>query len=243
MSLIRVMLTVYLSVAALQSEIRASLVLAAGADPCILNKEGRSALHLACRASKPNVVYLVAPTLGQKDIDQQDSSGRTPLHDPCASGEPESVYCLLKYGANVNCKDSKGRTPLHACAEYALERSLSILKGHSKNIHGQWSRDKYRRGVSSKWPDWYSSNHRTKPRLSDQDSSRIGVIVKDLLTAGANVNELDNDGRTPLDLSLLFDCREMISAIRSAHPAINCQQLAAVNPKLETELALRHIPR
>jgi ankyrin repeat protein len=82
-----------------------------------------------------------------------------------------------------------------------------------------------------------------EPRLSDQDSSRMGVIVKELLMAGADINEVDEDGRTPLDLSLLFDCREMLSALRSAHPDIKCQQLEAVNPKLEIELALRQIPR
>ena len=61
--------------------------------------------------------------------------------------------------------------------------------------------------------------------------------------AGADINEVDNDNQTPLDLSLLFDGREMLSALRSAHPDINCKQLEAVNPKLEIELALRKVPR
>lgn len=61
--------------------------------------------------------------------------------------------------------------------------------------------------------------------------------------AGADINELDENNLTPLDLSLLFDCREMLSALLSAHPNIKCQQLEAVNPKLEIELALRRIPR
>ncbi|RDL31844.1 Glucanase [Venustampulla echinocandica] len=231
-----------LHLAALRSEVEVSQILAAGADPSILSKENRTVLQLACRARKTGVVYLLASKLGQQVIDQQDSSGRTALHDACTSGQPESVYCLLKSGANINCKDFKGRTPLHACAEYSLEQSLSLLQEHSSDVYGYSSSDQYRPGLSSSQPAWYRSNYLTGPRLSDQDSSRIGVIVKELLAAGADINELDKNGRTPLDLSLLFDCREMLSALRFAHPDIKCQQLEAANPKLEIELALRRIP-
>lgn len=237
------MLTFCLSVAALRSQVEVHQVLAAGADPSILSKENRSALHVACRARKTDVVYLLASKLGKEIINKQDSSGRTALHDACTSGQPESVYRLLQSGANINCKDSKGRTPLHACAEYPLEQSLWLRQENSNNIYGNSSSDKYRPVSPSGNPAWYKSNYETKPQLSDQDSSRIAVIVKDLLMAGADVNELDRNGQTPLDLALLFDCREMLAALRSAHPDIKCQQLDEVNHKLAIELALRHIPR
>lgn len=229
--------------AALRSEVEVAQVLAAGADPSILSNENRTALHIACRARKTGVVYLLVSILGQEVIDQKDSAGRTALHDACTSGQPESVYRLLKSGANINCKDSNGRTPLHACAEYSLEQSLSHLQRNSNNVYGNCSSDQYRPVLSSNQPAWYRSSYQTKPHLSDQDSSRIGVIVKELLVAGADINELDKNSQTPLDLSLLFDCREMLAALRSAHPDIKCQQLEEVNEKLEIELALRHIPR
>ena len=106
------MLTFCLLVAALRSEVEVYQVLAAGADPSILSNDNRSALHVACRARKTDVVYLLVSKLAQEVIDKQDSSGRTALHDACTSGQPESVYRLLKSGANINCKDSKGRTQI-----------------------------------------------------------------------------------------------------------------------------------
>jgi ankyrin repeat protein len=226
-------------VAALRSEFEVAQILAAGADPNILSNERRSALHLACRARKTGVVYLLASKLDQEVIDQQDSSGRTALHDACTSGQPESVYCLLKFGANVNCKDYKGRTPLHTCAEYSLEQSLSLVREHSREIYGFSSSDPYRPVLSSGRDAWYKSSYQTEPDLSDQDSPRIEVIVKELLIVGADINGRDKKDQTPLDLSLLFDCREMLTALQLIHPVMQCQQLETVDPRLEIELALR----
>lgn len=232
-----------LQVTALRSEFEVSQVLAARADPSILNKEGRSALHLASRARKPGAVYLLTSKLGKEAINLQDSSGRSALHDACASGQPESVYCLLKAGANMHCKDFQNRTPLHACAEYPVEEALYFLQSNSRSIAG-YSTDQYRPAGTSNHQNWYQKqSYQSNPSLSDQDSSRIGCIVDNLLAAGADVNSLDAKGQTPLDLALRSDCREMISAIRNAHPGIKCEQLEAANPKLEIELALRKVPR
>lgn len=220
--------------AALRSEIQVFQVLAAGADISILTKQRRSALYLASRAQKPDTVCLLSSKMGQEVIDQQDSSGRTALHEACAVGQFESVYCLLKSGASIKCEDSKGRTPLHACAEYPLERSLSLLRQQSGDICGS--------GLSSKGTGQYQSSYHSLS-LPNQDCSKIRAIVKELLIAGADINKTDKDGKTPLDLALLFDCREMILALQSSHPDIRCYQLEAAGPELEIELALRKLPR
>ncbi|KAF4632703.1 hypothetical protein G7Y89_g5423 [Cudoniella acicularis] len=69
------------------------------------------------------------------DINNKDTFGRTALHDTCASGRPESVYYLLKYGADITSKDFKGRTPLLSCAEFGSEEKRLGLDSNDFRFH------------------------------------------------------------------------------------------------------------
>lgn len=225
------------------SEIEVAQILAAGADSNILNKEGRSALHLACRARKSNIVGLLISKLGQELIDKADLSQRTALHDACTSGRHESVYDLLRAGASVNFKDSNGRTPLHACAESTLERSLSLLRDSRNNFYGQGPPDQCRPVTDLMEEPWYSQKRCTQPTFTEHDTVRIGSIVSTLIAAGADVNALDRSGRTPLDLSLMLECHEMTAALRFSHPKIQKSlQLEEMDLRLQIELALKQKP-
>ncbi|KAF7945155.1 hypothetical protein EAE96_009934 [Botrytis aclada] len=113
-----------LHAAALHSEVHVSSLLNAGADSTIMTNDGRNLLHLASRARRSDVVHLLIERCDRALVSQKDSCGRTPLHDACASGRMESVYLLLKAGADITSKDSQGRTPLHTCSEFVAEQNL-----------------------------------------------------------------------------------------------------------------------
>jgi ankyrin repeat protein len=146
-----------LHIAAIRSEITLSRLLAAGADASILTNNGRSVLHLACRARKSNIIGHLLQETGSMLLDKADSFGRTPLHDACTSGRPESVYYLLKAGAVIKTKDHKGRTPLHSCAEFAIEQRIWFALEHSNDAAGQFTSDRFRPAAYRGHPDdqWY----------------------------------------------------------------------------------------
>jgi ankyrin repeat protein len=231
-----------LHLAALRSEIDVARLLAAGADASLLTNDGRSALHLACRARKSNIVGYLLHETGNLLINKADSFERTPLHDACTSGRPESVYYLLKFGASVSAKDSNGRTPLHSCAEFSTEQHIWSLLQHRNETAGQFSHDRYRPDATRPHRDgpWYSSNYSLSPPGTIHDTARVGGIVKSLLAAGASVTATDSTKNTPLDLALAYGCQEMIRTLRSTATEVQKSwEVGPTDPRFQTEIALR----
>lgn len=214
-----------LHLAAMRSEIDVSRLLDAGADANTLTNDGRSALHLACRARQSNVVGFLLHRTCNSLINGADSYGRTPLHDACTSGRPESVYYLLRSGAEIEAKDSNGRTPLHACAEFATEQHIWFLLGDHNKAAGQFNVDRYRPNAERTSVRWCTLTRDYIPLSNGHDTARIGVIVDLLLGAGANVTATDSDRVTPLELALAYSCKEMISRLQFTLAAV-MKQLA-----------------
>lgn len=239
-----------LHLAVICSEVDAARLLAAGADVNMLTNNGRNVLHLACRARQSNIVAFLLHKTGSTLIDKADSFGRMPLHDACTSGRPESVYYLLKAGANITFKDSNGRTPLHACAEFATEKNIwSLLERHNEAA-GQFKVDRHRPCSFRRQLDCFGYksplNNPHNPTFIEDDTTRIGGIVKSLLAAGADFTITDSSisKRTPLNLALAYGCQEMVEILWSAtnekHPSYRSDPH---NARMETLVALnRKVP-
>ena len=113
-----------------------------------------------------------------KDIDDiKNKDGRTPLHIACVCGNLGRIKLLIKHGARVNVKDIRDSTPL----------SLAVLHNHISIVSAL---------VSEFGCD-------PNDGLSLHTACEHGnmTIVKTLMEVGANVNDKDVDGNTPLHLS------------------------------------------
>ncbi|CZR48927.1 uncharacterized protein FPRO_12368 [Fusarium proliferatum ET1] len=91
-----------------------------GADSCMLNKNGETALHSSCSCDGGLPVDTAAiETLldhGAKFTDT-DNDGDTPLHLAVKNLENiEVITSLLDHGADIRVKNLKGNTPLHEAA-------------------------------------------------------------------------------------------------------------------------------
>ena len=86
------------------------LLLEAGAATDMLDKSGRTALHIAAQAGSYECISLLVKT-GLCVNSKALSNGFTPLHYAMREGHEMSVSALLTLGADVGSKDSYGRTP------------------------------------------------------------------------------------------------------------------------------------
>ncbi|KAL6804820.1 ankyrin repeat-containing domain protein [Trichoderma sp. SZMC 28013] len=103
-------------------ELEIGSLLRAGADPTILAADNLSLLHLASRTGAAPIVNLLLSEYQRRGVLEKYvnllGEGRAPLHYACCFGRPESVWELLRNGADHWLLNAKGLTPLHAMAEF-----------------------------------------------------------------------------------------------------------------------------
>ncbi|WP_434732644.1 ankyrin repeat domain-containing protein [Wolbachia endosymbiont of Zygogramma bicolorata] len=115
-----------------------------------------------------------------KNINEKDEKGETVLHHAVEISDRKTVKLLIEKGAEINARDKKGYTPLH-CAVFArsLENIKVLVRGGAEVNATQ-----YIGGCA--------------PLHS---ACRIGAgiaIIRELVKAGAAVNQLDKYGATPM---------------------------------------------
>ncbi|XP_078400963.1 unconventional myosin-XVI [Cetorhinus maximus] len=147
-----------------------------GADPNTLISSGGSLLHLCARYDN----VFAAEILIERgvNVNRQDEDLWTAMHVACACDNPDIVLLLMLAGANVLLQDINGNIAL----DYTMEgtESRSILLRHLED-----------NGVDA--------NSLRQMKL--QRPSKMLADVRNLLTAGGNVNQMNEEGVTLLHMA------------------------------------------
>ena len=177
-----------------------------------------TALHLAIQEHHLDILDYLLSKGALPDV--TDKSGVTPLSDAVAFNDMAVVECLIKYGASVNKYDCDINTPLRVAVN---KKSLDMVrylieKGADVNITDK-------NGNSPKDVAWYCGYYDIAMYLCSRNQSEVHFNERfyknvpnaqdhlfqmcktgegtrnqldQLIRAGANVNGIDIDGRTPL---------------------------------------------
>jgi ankyrin repeat protein len=124
----------------------------------------------------------VKSTIKEFGINVQDGDGRTALINSVCENQSEFVKWLLDNGADVNVQDRNGYSALHFVAQERLFAIGKLLLEKNADLE---LRDKY--GNTPLW---------TAVMNSKQDLS----IIKLFLDKGANLQNINNAGKTPMQM-------------------------------------------
>ena len=149
------------------------VLLHAGADPDIQDKDGYTVLHNAVLGADEEIALLLIQS--GADVNVANNEGVTPLCFASGMGLPRVVSALLERGANPNVR-MEGITPLHMATGITLTD----------------------RNPSGGWESFGEMLART-----GRDGADFLKVAKALVEAGAEVNSLRSQGKksTPLDVA------------------------------------------
>lgn len=211
------------------------LLLNHDASPNLPDSRGSSPLHLAAWAGHYEIVKMLLtnpyrpanPNLATVDKE-------TPLHCAAQHGHTECLTILLIHGADPNVPNNKGETPLDLAAQYGRLQVVQLLiTGHpelllpfkygSRVAHSPLhlaSRNGHKSIVEALLAAGVDANLQTPSGTALHEAALCGkdTVVVALLEAGANLDAVNVDGRTVMDVLEQFPphvTRGIISVIRN----------------------------
>ncbi|KAJ6247862.1 cyclin-dependent kinase inhibitor 2c [Anaeramoeba flamelloides] len=156
----------------------------------------RNLSPLCLAVQKGSVKVCKCLIKGKADVNFQTTKGYNALHILCEQEKPEPalVELLIKYGINKNAQTRTGLTPIHLAAINGHLHILRILVEKKANIRKR---------------DFLGS---TPLHLMCSKHSPL-VNARLLISKGANINAVDNDGFVPLMRAIVHRSNQMMEIL------------------------------
>lgn len=160
-------------------------LLSQGVDPCFVDQEGRSPVHIVCgKSSCPDVRAMLELLVyfGAR-LDVADRFGFLPIHT-AAGVSADHVQLLLDAGSPIDSQDNAGRTPLMLACQGECPEALTIV---------QYLLDRNAK-VSMTDREGFTALHSLCHNGQQESTVRHEIAYK-LLYAGLSADCVDNGGR------------------------------------------------
>ena len=151
------------------------------------DRYGTTALHRAAREGRSAAVAFLLRR-GADPAARDQTHRRTPLHRAVYYGHVAAARELLAGGAPVDATSADGWTPLHVACWHARGELVGPLLEHGAEVNA--------RSADGATPAHYVL------RWNPDGEARVKSTLSLLLRRGANPNASDDDGNTPLALSV-----------------------------------------
>jgi ankyrin repeat protein len=178
------------------------LLLERGADPLQPDRTGESPLILAARSGSVDIVAALLEHGAQADA-REPNFDQTPLMVAVRAGAAEVVQLLLSHNVDVNAQSKQGAVP-----DFRLPAANAGSKGIGI-VRGGWPERGERSPIGgAKTPLLYAT------RAGDLELTRL------LIEAGADIEQADANGITPLLNAILNATVETLDRPADQHIAV-----------------------
>ncbi|XP_064878831.1 ankyrin repeat domain-containing protein 26 isoform X6 [Oncorhynchus nerka] len=154
-----------------------------------LDKENRTALHIACANGHTDVVQFLVESKAKLNL--CDNQNRSPLMKAVQCQQERCVATLLEHDAEPNLVDINGNTALHLASCIPAFSTAMLLLEHEANVNAQ--------------------NKEGYSPLTMAVKENHAEMAEFLLKEGADVNTKDQGHRSPL---MIAACNGQISMVR-----------------------------
>ncbi|XP_043546920.1 serine/threonine-protein phosphatase 6 regulatory ankyrin repeat subunit A-like, partial [Chiloscyllium plagiosum] len=171
-------------------------------------------LHCAVINDNEGSAEMLIDVLGASIVNSTDGKGRTPLHAAAFTDHVECLQLLLSHNAQVNTADLTGKTPIMMAAENGQTNAVEVLVSSAKAnltlqdmnkntaLHLACSKGHETSAllILEKITDRSlinSTNTSLQTPLHVAARNGLTVVVQELLSKGASVLAVDENGYTP----------------------------------------------
>ncbi|CAO2581926.1 Serine/threonine-protein phosphatase 6 regulatory ankyrin repeat subunit C, partial [Lemmus lemmus] len=171
-------------------------------------------LHCAVINNQDSTTEMLLGALGAKIVNSRDAKGRTPLHAAAFADNVSGLQMLLQHQAEVNATDHTGRTALMTAAEngqtaavefllYRGKADLTVLdenKNTALHLACSKGHEKCALMILAETQDLgliNATNSALQMPLHIAARNGLASVVQALLSRGATVLAVDEEGHTP----------------------------------------------
>ena len=184
------------------------LLINKGADVNAKSDSGSTPLHRAASQGHKEIVGLLIDA--GSEVNSNDDFQETPLHNAAKEGREETAKLLIDKGANINAKNDDGAKPIDDSTD---EIAVLLRKHGSKTkeelrafiklvADGDIERVKIELEKGIDPNNIYYSGDTALHRAIWSNTFDTDKLVELFIINGADINTLNDDGKTPLDSAM-----------------------------------------
>ena len=174
------------------------------------------------RVNDPGIIETIIALVASLLMVTCSLPADTPVHAATRDCREQELNRLIAAGADVQQQVRGNETAIHYSARYLCPQAVQVLLDAGADIDAREQHDMTALHMAALYEPMLADNMQ-QPCAANDDSCKARqaqqaqlAMVQVLVEAGADLNALDEDGRTALQIALDYDRQQVAELLRQA---------------------------